>query len=817
MKRLWDKFIQPGSGREVEYTQKLRKEFLGKFLLVFLELSAVITITNIFQLAFSYSEELPAFLLQDFLSLLLVIGLYIINNRGQTQLAAFITIISITISAAVFLIPEVPASGLVSLALLVFMSGFILWPESAFVVAALSAIGYSLAFYLFHPLKEYDAFTVLVLFAVAAISRAAAISLNTSVREARQSALEYRDLFERVPVGLYRTTADGRILEANPALIEMFGYDDRDEFLKVNVRNLYTEGTDREAALANVDRFGFGVDLHARFHRKDGSTFWAEDQTKAIYDKNGRVKWYEGSLVDVTKRKEAVEALRKSENRLELFFSQSLDGFFFMELDEPIRWDEQADKDALVEYALTFERVTKANQAILDQYGVPEAKAIGLTPSDIFSHNLPLARQTWRTLFENGHVHIEMEERKADGSPMWTEGDFICLYDDEGLIIGHFGIQREVTERRQADTRIKDQLARLSALRAIDVAISGSTNLPLILRTILDQVIARLKVDAATILLLDPYLNMLTYSSSSGFMQKDIQQTSIHINDDDYASRIVRERRVISTHGLANAPELHGRAAALAAEGFTCYYGIPLVVKGQIKGVIEVFRRHCEGHDWEWVEFLQALANQTAIAIDNISLFENLQRSNFELSQAYETTIDGWSRALDLRDKETEGHSLRVTELTMRIARAMEIPESQLLAIRRGSMLHDIGKMGVPDHILLKPGPLTEAEWALMRKHPQFAFELLSPIEYLRNALDIPHYHHEKWDGSGYPDGLKGEEIPLPARIFAIVDVYDALTSERPYRAAWTREKVLNHIRDLAGSHFDPLVVEVFLEVMKEK
>ncbi|MFZ5921669.1 MAG: HD domain-containing phosphohydrolase [Chloroflexota bacterium] len=816
MNKLWVEASQPETGPG-EYLQKLRQDLLGKFLLLILGLNLVMIVINVIELAFTFSDELVTYLVQDFISLFFFTGLFFINRRGQTRLAAYVTVVSAIAGASILIVPETPTTALVALALLVFISGFIFQPHSAFVVAALSAAGYSIAFFFSQSIWEYDTITVLILFAVATISRATALSLNVSIREAQQFAIEYRDLFERVPIGLYRTTADGKILEANPALAAMFGYADRDEFLQASVRDLYAESSDWDAAMSRVDRNGYGEDLYAHFRRKDGSLFWAEDQTKAVYDISGRVKWYEGSLIDVTKKKEADDALRESKARLELFFAQSLNGFFFMELAEPICWNDEADKEALVEYALTAERVAKVNQAILDQYGVPEEVALGLSPSDIFAHDLPLARQTWRTLFEDGHVHIELEERKADGSPMWTEGDFICLYDDEGRITGHFGIQREITHRRQAATRINDQLARLSALRAIDVTISGSTNLPLILRTILDQVMARLKVDAALILLLDPYLNVLTFSTGAGFKQKDIQQTRIDINEDDYAARIVRERRTLSTHRLDDDHEHHRRIATLIEEGFTCYYGVPLIVKGQIKGVIEVFRRACEGHDWEWVEFLQVLANQAAIAIDNISLFENLQRSNFELSRAYETTIDGWSRALDLRDKETEGHSLRVTELTLRIARAMNIPERDLLAIRRGSMLHDIGKMGVPDHILLKAGALTEDEWALMRKHPQFAFELLSPIEYLRTALDIPHYHHEKWDGSGYPNGLNGEEIPLAARIFAIVDVYDALTSERPYRPAWPKDRALRHIRDLAGSHFDPAIVEVFLEVMKEK
>jgi len=202
-----------------------------------------------------------------------------------------------------------------------------------------------------------------------------------------------------------------------------------------------------------------------------------------------------------------------------------------------------------------------------------------------------------------------------------------------------------------------------------------------------------------------------------------------------------------------------------------------------------------------------------AIAVDNANLFEGLQRANTDLIMAYDATIEGWSRALDLRDRETEGHSQRVTEMTLNIARALGMSEEKLVHVRRGALLHDIGKMGVPDAILLKPGKLSDEEWVVMRMHPQFAFDMLAPIAYLRPALDIPYGHHEKWDGSGYPAGLKGEQIPLPARIFAVVDVYDALTSDRPYRKAWAKEKALEHIRSEAGTHFDPRVVEAFLRL----
>ena len=195
----------------------------------------------------------------------------------------------------------------------------------------------------------------------------------------------------------------------------------------------------------------------------------------------------------------------------------------------------------------------------------------------------------------------------------------------------------------------------------------------------------------------------------------------------------------------------------------------------------------------------------------------NIEQAHEQLLSAYDATLAGWSHALDLRDKETEGHSQRVTDLSEKLARMMGIGETELVFMRRGSLLHDIGKLGVPDAILLKPDKLTDDEWVIMRKHPQYAYDMIFPIEYLRPSLDVPYCHHEKWDGSGYPRGLKGAEIPLAARIFAIVDVWDALTSDRPYRLAWDNQRALDHIREQSGKHFDPQVVELFNKLMEEK
>lgn len=277
------------------------------------------------------------------------------------------------------------------------------------------------------------------------------------------------------------------------------------------------------------------------------------------------------------------------------------------------------------------------------------------------------------------------------------------------------------------------------------------------------------------------------------------------------------ERKTIHVPDLAGAEGDFLRRGALKGEGFVSYLGVPLVAKGQVNGVLEAFHRSPLRPDHEWLEFLEALARQTAIAVDNASLFDDLQRTNMELTIAYDATLEGWVKALDMRHKETEGHTRRVVELATRLGRAFGLSETEQVQLRRGALLHDIGKMGVPDGTLMKPASLNEGEWDQMRRHPQYAYDFLAPIAFLRPSLDIPYCHHEKWDGTGYPRGLKGEEIPMFARIFAIVDVYDALRSDREYRPAWPEDKVREHLRSLSGSHFEPVVVDTFLRMLESE
>jgi len=463
-------------------------------------------------------------------------------------------------------------------------------------------------------------------------------------------------------------------------------------------------------------------------------------------------------------------------------------------------------------------QITYWNPAAETLFGWSAEETIGKFGPDVTKTDFPGVDgdKIRRSIREIGLWHGEVTQIKKDGTRFPCEISSLLLQDEKGNVIGYVSINRDITKRKQAEEQVQLQIQRLSALRAIDVAINSSFNLSLTLDIVLDQVLAQLHVDAAAILLLQPIARELEHAASRGFRSSAIRDAQVRVGE-GYAGKAILERRMIHDSNLMEANGELPRAflAMLKEEGFIDYYCLPLLVKGEVKGVLEIFHRSVLADDLKWLDFLETLAGQAAIAIDNATLFENLQASNLELISAYDTTIEGWSHALDLRDKETEGHTKRVTELTIELARKFGFNEEQLINIRWGALLHDIGKMGVPDSILLKSDELTEAEWEIMRRHPTFAFEMLSPISYLKSSLDIPYSHHEKWDGSGYPRGLKGEVIPLPARLFAVVDVWDALRSDRPYRKGWSTKETVKFIRSQAGSHFDPNVVEHFLHMME--
>jgi PAS domain S-box-containing protein len=444
--------------------------------------------------------------------------------------------------------------------------------------------------------------------------------------------------------------------------------------------------------------------------------------------------------------------------------------------------------------------------------------------NELIEHIHPDDRESFITATRRSHdpqgdglFDSEIRVIRSSGEVRWTATRSKTFFDGDGAArrpVRTVGAVLDITDRKLAAERIERQLQRLAALRTIDMAISGSLNLKLTLGVIVQQIMGSLDADAVSVLTLDPHTFALNYAHGDGFRSTEIGATHVPLGEGPAGRAALGQQTLqVAPPSAKNSCPL--RSELFAREGMRSHIATPLIVKGQTKGVLEVFHRSTFEPDDDWTTFLEALALQTAIAMDSAAMFENLERTNMELSLAYDATIEGWSRALDLRDRETEGHTQRVTTITMRLAHAMGINGPEAVHIRRGALLHDIGKMGVPDSILHKPGKLTDDEWAMMRQHPQLAFEMLAPIAHLRPALDIPSCHHERWDGTGYPRGLKGELIPFAARIFAVVDVWDALCSDRPYRAAWPAAEAREYIRARSGTHFDPTVGDAFMTLLE--
>jgi PAS domain S-box-containing protein len=496
---------------------------------------------------------------------------------------------------------------------------------------------------------------------------------------------------------------------------------------------------------------------------------------------------------DISQRKQAEENLRASEQKFSVFF-------------------EKASFTAALA-RLPDGTMVDVNEAFERAFGYTKQEAIGRNSLELgINPDAEGRERVLAGLTEQGSAHgLELVlHTKFGASRIHTVNVDLVDIGAEKFILS---TTQDITERKQAEEKIQQQLKRLNGLRMIDIAISSSFDLHVVLDVVLQQVVSQLDVDAGAILLFNPQLQTIEYAANRGFRSNVIQHAKLTLGE-GYAGRAMLERRTVRVLNLMGTSGELARATQFVNENFVDYYGTPLISKGEVKGVLEIYHRAPLDLDPERLDFMETLAGQAAIAIDNVQLYDSLQRSNFELSAAYDATIAGWSRAMDLRDKETEGHTHRVTELAVRLAREMGIVEAELVHVHRGGLLHDMGKLGVPDNILLKPGELTNEEWEVMRKHPQFAYDMLSGIRYIKPALEIPYCHHEKWDGTGYPRGLRGEQIPLTARIFAVVDVWDAITSDRLYRSAWTRDEALGYIKDQSGKYFDPQVVEAFLKMI---
>jgi len=371
------------------------------------------------------------------------------------------------------------------------------------------------------------------------------------------------------------------------------------------------------------------------------------------------------------------------------------------------------------------------------------------------------------------------------------------------LLLDHVRLIEQTEERNR----------RLRTLHVIETSITSTLDLRSTLNTLVEQIQVRLNVDAASVLLLNQDLQVLEYVAGRGFHYSRLEQIRIRVGE-EISGHAALEQEIVFIPDLTRPGPVLRLSERIAGESFISAFAIPLVAKGKLYGVLELFYRRSIQNDLEWSEYLETLGRQVAMAIDSISMFDQLQQTLMVQQTALDSTIESWALILEKRGLEPEGHAKRLTEKTLELAQFMGIVDSKLMDIYRGVLLHDVGKLLIPEAILLKPSALNEDEWNLICQHPTHAFELLSKIDPLKTALQIPYCHHENWDGNGYPRGIKGEQIPVEARIFQVIETWDLMTVDLPYRKASCQEDVLEYIRSDSGRKFDSQVVDNFLRMI---
>jgi PAS domain S-box-containing protein/putative nucleotidyltransferase with HDIG domain len=651
------------------------------------------------------------------------------------------------------------------------------------------------------------------------------VVVDITARKEAEAALaareqRFRGLIEHAPDAILLLTAAGQATYASPSTRQVLGYQPADLLNSDPLTLIHPEDLPGlQAQLSELmQRPGATVTAQYRFRRHDGAWCWLESNiTNLLAEPSLAALVF--NYRDITERRQhehelqalvgVSAALRSAPNRAQMLTAVLSQVMAVMHLDgAALAFRDLSTGEVLVELSVgrwattglrlpAGEGISGLVIATGQPYVTPNVSA---DPRFADREHLATAQAI---------ACVPLIVRHDSIGTLWAARDPEFSEGDVRLLTAMAEIAASAIQRITLLEVAEQGLERLTALRTIERAISNSLDLRLTLHILLEQIIGLLRVDAAVVLLLNADTQMLSISASRGLTASGRAQPEQRLGQ-GRAGRVALERRRLEVLDLAAEPAEPG---SLPGEDFRAYIGLPLISKGEVQGVLEIYQRTPLAPTKDWRVFLEALAGQAAIAIDNAQLLTSLQDSNQQLTLAYDATIEGWSAALDLRDRETEGHSQRVTDLTLALAQAMGLGGDDLVQVRRGALLHDIGKMAVPDHILLKPGPLTDDEWVSMRHHPRSAYDLLMRIHYLHPALDIPYCHHEKWDGTGYPRGLKGPQIPLTARIFAVADVWDALCSDRPYRPAWPVERVRQYVQEQSGRHFDPAVVEVFMRL----
>ena len=610
----------------------------------------------------------------------------------------------------------------------------------------------------------------------------AVISRSETPREREPTHDGVTKVLDRIQGGVLLYDARGELTYANAAVEAITGMAP-DQFFASQVS--YLDG-------------GADQNLDQTFEHLGGRLVHARIDISAFIDDAGNRNGGVISVQDTSSIRRAAQMMHANQTRLRSIVATAIEGILTLDSEG---------------------RIESLNPAAERMFGISSSAAVGehlsdLTPQDATDAGDMYLHRYLKTppAHPEGQVQ-ELRAVRADGTVFPIEMN-LRHYDHRNQRKYIVSI-RDISKQKAAESRVGVQLRQLQALHRVDRVLSASRDQDVILDVVADQVVTAPDLDVAIIRTFSSVLQRLELQTSHGLAANEVAEPVVMLGA-GLAGRAAFDQRPARLRHRDDALVRDGDDASFAGQTSVDGLAIPLVANAQLKGTLEVYSFDRRGISDESVDFLNSLGYQVANAIDGTELFTATLRSKQLLESAYEATLEGWSRALEMRGVDTEGHAIRVSRLAVQLGEAMGLEGDELKTLRRGALLHDIGKIGIPDSVLHKPGKLDEADWELIREVPNHAMDLLGGLPFLREASSVPYFHNEKWDGTGYPNGLAGEAIPLEARIFSLVDVWDTLMSDRPYRRALPRDSALAQIASLSGSNFDPDVVRAFLDMIGE-